>query len=629
MDDLVRLRDDLNQTKREHSEESFRKDILDLFRDYRHPWDVYTELVQNSVDAINMSAEDSGNLNLVIDSERRELIVQDNGIGIPHDEVMNVLIPSYSLDKDFKKTYGYKGVGLSFVLHLTEFFSIETVRDGYKTVVEVSKCIDWVALNHKRVIKKEKVECTDSSGTKIKLRLPPTYSKYSGNKLRMLSSFDDFFDWSSDEKIVEYVLRTKTAVGNVKAYLGEDLTKDIKISLIVDGNKRDVPYSYLTPYDTSYSQRNRYRLKMSVDKNRSYEDIYSDGGVSDSKKKFHCLRHDFLGLEVGSRPMTKFDLSVLVCGETGISELEKEFNLTKENSNDNSKSFGARAGIYLSINGMPTDICLYRWDNGFDRRFLCFVDVDMDVNGELDKGRKGISIHTKRLIRDEVERRLKEKIVLSKPSRTLRKVATMLKQKRTKGYAGTDVGNHLNKWDAQATLIKGMSFDKPPLDENGVIALFFECIGRGLIDGYKIRYISQDATYDLAFSYLLEETRVGLNEYLSVSDEFLERHGFEANSDGVFLISGIRGLDYHTGEFKISAENILNNDDQTLEQLDLLISWDFSESALEAKGASIYEISPEDRKFEGVTHEIQDENGTSQVIVLKSLLDNLGKIIDL
>lgn len=50
---------------------------------------------------------------------------------------------------------------------------------------------------------------------------------------------------------------------------------------------------------------------------------------------------------------------------------------------------------------------------------------------------------------------------------------------------------------------------------------------------------------------------------------------------------------------------------------------------LKNEGASIDEISHEDCKFEGLTHEIQDENGTSQVIVLKSLLDSLGKIRDL
>jgi hypothetical protein len=69
--------------------------------------------------------------------------------------------------------------------------------------------------------------------------------------------------------------------------------------------------------------------------------------------------------------------------------LEEEHLLTKESPVAPSAQLGT--GIYLAIGGMPTGIRLHHWTDGFNKRFFCIVDVCMDANAELDKGRKGIN----------------------------------------------------------------------------------------------------------------------------------------------------------------------------------------------------------------------------------------------
>ena len=53
---LVAIRETLSSSATRNHETEYKREIVDLFRDYRHPWDIFTELIQNSVDAINQHA---------------------------------------------------------------------------------------------------------------------------------------------------------------------------------------------------------------------------------------------------------------------------------------------------------------------------------------------------------------------------------------------------------------------------------------------------------------------------------------------------------------------------------------------------------------------------------------------
>jgi anti-sigma regulatory factor (Ser/Thr protein kinase) len=624
MHKLVSIREQIIGAGNEsNQEQNYKREILDLFRDYRHPWDILSEIVQNSVDAINdNNSIEKGRIDIIISPEERTFVIKDNGIGISEENIEKVLVPNFSLNKESSRTFGYKGVGLSFVSHLTKKFIIESVQNNKKTVYTLENTIDWVAdiPNANATDEKHTSEEITESYTKVTVTLSDNYAD---TGIRALQSLNEFFTWVNNPKILEFVLRTRTAVGNTKKYLKHTPKKEIEVYLTIDKIPQKIDFNYLSPFLSDYSKHSRYFLKETIDKNPKYEDLFQNAAKRDSDKMYRCLRHDFKDLEVGSqvRTKTRFDLSVLVCGETGVTQLEEQYEINKLGPT-NRQSFQMNTGIYLSVNGMPTDINLFRWADGFKKRFLCLVDVDMSANGELDKGRKGISEHTKNLIISLVEEKLREKIVDKKYS--LYQLAQRMNESQTKGYGGADTLIHKEKWERTPSIIENLSISKAPLDENACIFIFAELLGRGDLQGYDLVYISQDATYDFAFQFKVLEDRLDSNNY-SLSQGFVDRLGRNFDSSNGIL-RGPRGEDYHVGEFKIDVEEIVGKESQPIANLDLLIAWDFDEEEISSKGGTITQVTADQRKYEGVTHILRDQLGECQVICLKTLLFEMGYI---
>jgi hypothetical protein len=197
-----------------------------------------------------------------------------------------------------------------------------------------------------------------------------------------------------------------------------------------------------------------------------------------------------------------------------------------------------------------------------------------------------------------------------------------MKQSQSRGYAGADFKKHLDKWDKEPKIIKELSLGKRPLDENACILIFAELVGAGKLGGYKFRYISQDATFDFAFNYRVRQSRLNDHSY-SVSQGYINTLDYNLE-DSNGLLRGRLGYNWHIGEFKISAEDIIGKDEQPLDQLDLLVVWNFDKEKLTKGGATILPASVADRKYEGVTHIMRDLVGECQVVCLKDLLDELG-----
>lgn len=624
MHNLVSVRERIIGAGNEANQEnSYKREILDLFRDYRHPWDILSELVQNAVDAINDNNDiQTGRIDITISPDERTFEIRDNGTGISEDNMEKVLVPNFSLNKESTRTFGYKGVGLSFVSHLTRKFIIESVQNNKKTVYTLENTVDWVAdmPNANATDEKQISEEISESFTRITATLSDNYAD---TGIRALQSLNEFFTWVNNPKILEFVLRTKTAIGNTKRYLGSAPKKEIEVYITIDKIPQKIDFNYLSPFLSDYSKHSRYLLKETIDKNPKYEELFQNATKRDSDKMYRSLRYDFKNLEVGSqiRTKTRFDLSVLVCGETGVTQLEEQYEINKIGPT-NKQSFQMNTGIYLSVDGMPTDINLFRWVDGFKKRFLCLVDVDMSANGELDKGRKGISEHTKNLIISLVEEKLREKIVDKKYS--LYQLAQRMNESQTKGYGGTDTLIHKEKWERTKSVIEKLSISKAPLDENACIFIFAELLGRGDLQGYNLIYISQDATYDFAFQFKVIEDRLDKNNY-NLSQGFVDMLGRNFDPRTGFL-KGPRGEDYHTGEFKIDVEEIVGKEVQPINNLDLLVAWEFNEHEISSRGGTIIPASADQRKYEGVTHILRDQLGECQVICLKTLLSELGHI---
>lgn len=94
---------------------SLRHSIRDIDDSYNNFWDIFAELAQNSVDAINNTGK-SGSIDIKIDCQKRNVTIRDTGCGISADRLPQLLNLFSTGKSDDPSSIGEKGVGLKYVL---------------------------------------------------------------------------------------------------------------------------------------------------------------------------------------------------------------------------------------------------------------------------------------------------------------------------------------------------------------------------------------------------------------------------------------------------------------------------------------------------------------------------------
>ncbi|BCW35105.1 hypothetical protein StoSoilA2_11610 [Arthrobacter sp. StoSoilA2] len=141
---------------RKYQTELIRKHLLNLTTSYSDESDVFTELIQNAIDAINLrsasQATDRGELTLLIGRRKGHdhyIYVQDNGVGMAPDLVDKVFIPGFSAGKSQGRSIGYKGVGMSYVVAVSNNMSIRSIQNKIASERTIKYTHDWVVDSEK------------------------------------------------------------------------------------------------------------------------------------------------------------------------------------------------------------------------------------------------------------------------------------------------------------------------------------------------------------------------------------------------------------------------------------------------------------------------------------------------
>jgi len=610
--------------------ELLHQNVEEVLRSYRHSSDILSELLQNSVDACLRKKEALENYNpeisIEIDTNENIVIVEDNGEGIPYDKLYDIIIPGGSLKK-LGNTYGYKGYGLTFLAFISKEINIKTLHNGKAYEIQFNNLFDWLLNpskneNNLKPTKYEKLENLSNlkeTFTKVSLKLP--IGKYKEN-FPVLSSFDDFFEWVKEIKILEFVLRTRTAMGNVKAAMNEDFTK-INFRVNLDGSIYEIPYEFLEPLESMYMKGGRTFSLQEYIKN-----VFCEPRLGD--KSYRGLYEIKKDVKIGKNKQIFFNAKIYICGRTAITKLNEEFQLPKV-SNKISENFDLNTGVYLSIDGLPTGIKIDNWASkgaSWQRYFILVDILDKTFSEQLDSGRKGISNYFATKIVEKIEEIIvKEKfdIKCSVTPYTLQKLSKYLSVKDdTDSFIDEENSNDINeiidRWKKQ----KEINFDfksiiKEPMDENAVIVIFYELIVRDFIKGYHTLFISSQAKYDVGFKYYFEN--------VTENDIFNE----EINPLGLnpsFLNKRIPQKKL-IGEFKIRLEDLLYDFDKNIKditELDISIVWDFSREKIDELEGIIREENPYGRKYYGVTHILTYRNKDLPIICLKSLIEKIKDI---
>ena len=124
----------------------FGKNVIETLSEgmYDNPLFLYREYVQNSADAIDAAVEagilekDDGQIQITIDSDKRQVIFLDNGIGIAKQAVPAMLANIGRSEKDRLKNKGFRGIGRLGGLGYCRTVRFETTVKGeaVKSVLE-------------------------------------------------------------------------------------------------------------------------------------------------------------------------------------------------------------------------------------------------------------------------------------------------------------------------------------------------------------------------------------------------------------------------------------------------------------------------------------------------------------
>lgn len=607
-------------------EDSERRSTIErVVTSYRHPWDILTELTQNAVDAINDQADEVssgeflGELLIEVASANRKIVVTDNGIGIPAEKIGTLVATSKSLKRDAGKRYGFMGFGLTFVAFQTSLLKIESVHDGKKSVRTYHDLYRYVFGDNPIALPEADEDGTPPTivsapnGTVITAIFPVPFPREDKE-----SDLDDLFTTAKNPDLFAVTLRTKTAVGNVQEIFGKKPVAQIVCSATVDGSKNDIPFKYLDYTEVLAEMDFKPGQWKSLDAFNEVVAATKDDTpeMQHQKLQYTAILHKLLGQSLGDRKPLRFDMYIFATSKEHITRFNRKIGAEKDAEEDG-VGWGVSTGILLSIDGMPTSI---RLDPGMHPDFLPFSAL-IDVRGisqELDAGRKGIS--TSR--RDQLVTYVKEQLL----ALGFRKYAKYVTRSSPANEGLEKERDTFKKRfeESKNALWAGSAIYVPLIEEQEVIALFFELVGSGKLHGYSLKMLSGYHTYDALMDYVLDKSEKTLYDReknrLGILPQTFERGRNPSRIEGLDRIVEFKqnlALFYH---------DILRfGHTKNLEEIDLLVCWSIEPNPAAKVGDSVAPIAPSERNYFGATHRIiMTARRALEVMALEDVLKTLA-----
>lgn len=583
----------------QNPEKTIQKQVNNICESYSNPHDVIAELTQNSVDAIKEWNERHPDvskehfINITIDSTNNYIKVEDSGVGIDVEKLPDLLAPN-ATDKDGNVlTIGEKGVGLTYCIFCSNKFNIRTKSESGVFEGEINNARVWRNEKSPENIPdiepelEEDQSDPEQTGTIIEL-------------YDVVCSDEDeksIFDLSKSRLI--YLLRTKTALGNTKKRHGDN-EPDIDITLDIQkesgNNKEKITDEYKFP-DTFWDESDVIDLE-------EFEDRDDIARMSDEEKRENL--EDKIWKVEGEITRSSGTVRYYAVFVQSTKDWKRIAKQNKIHDEENS-SPDIQHGIYISTRGMPTGIELSKpkvgskgyWGNTF---------ILLGYDGfQFDLGRKSVPSRTKGMLKDIAKdiynnfKNWRQQIIVntktpsSKPTQLVRK-------ERSEKF---DQMNRIRNLDADE-----IEYQKVPDDqEAGVVAIFHELIGSGVLDNYRCYRAGYNQDYDFWGEYIATAEEIG-DDYAEDVDNVLEQE--------VVI------------EFKYEAADIIQDVDEErkyLKDIDLLVAWDIDKSRFNESTIIATKLDENEKYFVGSNYKLKP--GTTNttldhelyVISLSSLLE--------
>jgi len=215
--------------------------IENILKCYTGYFDLFSELVQNALDAVEKKSIDNEKYKpciwIDIDLDNKKVRVTDNGVGMRLQEFKYFLKPNVSF-KDVKENRGHKGVGATFLAYGFSAIKVQTRGPDGEISAVVRQGRQW-AEDHSGTIPRPKFETQNfsiselskkDSGTSVEVILGSS----PGERPRDLTwlNAQNAHQWSE-------VLRIKTPLGGVYLDTPPFITKAVVRVIDTDGTKTE------------------------------------------------------------------------------------------------------------------------------------------------------------------------------------------------------------------------------------------------------------------------------------------------------------------------------------------------------------------------------------------------------
>lgn len=587
---------------------------------YPLEWRVILETLQNSIDAIDKNEKvKEGEINVIFNIGESSVTIQDNGIGFPLKEDLFFLHGGTKSGE--VKSKGKIGVGLKVTMFSSKSFFINSVfkddegkiRQWSAEVTDAHKYLGKSALTANISNLQESKAAT---GTTMTYSFPDNsvteLIKTFGNKI---DDIPDIVERSLTEKFLksmEYFFRTNSYSADTCRLIDEKASKKIKIDVSI---KYDEPPVGLNPKLATVFSESNGNIKHSF--YNKYWDIEELIKKQKGMNKLKVIDHKLYekSSEFGQfnpdnfmwirRFTDKKEIKGLLPKKSkdAFDGLIKKINgiyLAIGTMKNMRKFYFRQPNKFISINGTPSDHNLPNptSSTAYANVNFCIIDVDSVFNyGKLQTP---------------------DRYLISQCGKFYLEIYKNAIVKIGEKTVGTDIEEDTSaKSVDKPTLITDLSdlgidssFKKTPTDENALIALFFDLLGRGTIKDYEFYSLHAKRKYD---------------------------------ATAMIKIAGMKAIptpnndsDLKTVEFKLRLSELIDEiEDRTkeLKKMTLIIVWeddafDSKDKPEEYEIISIDESEDKGKEFYGVQKCLVNKlDGTQrQIFVMKDFIEKLKRI---
>jgi hypothetical protein len=614
-----------------------KREIRNILKSYVGIFDSFSELIQNSLDAVDNRKKVDTDLEkklwLEVNLQDHSFTIADNGIGFQQKEFEAFLAPNISF-KDGSETRGNKGVGATYIAYGFNKLTLGTKNSDFNYIGQINNGRKWVE-DKEGIVTRPVVKSFGKTPDLFKKTEQGTFFKieYGGEFTRPKTL--TYFSANNAEQWI-YLLLLKTPLGGI--YFN-DSTDQAKFNLkVIDssGSVTEIDNQsalYIYPHD---------KIKASADIKEiaRIQKKLLENGKDPSKlpAKFERLNgvyENYSSSELKALPTNKLEerhnllideYSIEAYGYFGYStQLWDEFN---DNLAKLRKGYRVlKGGLLIANNNMLQGdyIAIPLTSNiGYQNQAHIIVHLK---NADPDLGRKGFQPEIKELCE-----------ILS--------VGIVNKLKHWKNKLRNDTGAkpvittqiNLHKWikeqesheESFPLNLSNSNFFKPineisissvPQSEQDVIVLFNQLIAGGVIRGLKLLATSQYATYDGIFKFYIKEPREN-----HIFDKVTNPLGVQELGLPIDTVSNPMVLEY---KFNLNALfQEFENEDKFEKDINLAIAWELGDSwKRNYELTSLLDLDNlHHRQFHGITHIIHSKTSSFNLIVLKELMEYLNDV---